>query len=213
MYVFLMAILLSCKTSIVKDKQTIRILPFYTHADFTPKWMDTSDAEYDNIHRIPNFTFMNQAGDSVTEKTVNGKIYVANFFFTTCPGICKKLTTNLGLVQAAYQNDTSLLLLSHSVTPENDNRERLKQYAIDYGVITNKWHLVTGKRAQIYSIARNAYFADEDMGEMKKTNDFLHTENVLLIDKQRRIRGIYKGTSVQEMNHLIADIAVLKLAE
>ena len=212
-YFALMAILVSCKISDVKEKQAARILPFYTTAEFTPQWIDKSAREYSNIHTIPDFTFINQQGDTITEKTFLGKIYVANFFFTTCPGICKKLTTNLGLVQNAFEKDTTLLLLSHSVTPEKDNSQRLKEYANEHGVLSNKWHLVTGNREKIYFIARNAYFADEDMGEKKTKDDFLHTENVLLIDKHRRIRGVYKGTSVQEMNNLISDITLLKREE
>ncbi len=149
----------------------------------------------------------------VTEKTFAGKIYVADFFFTSCPGICKRLTTNLTLVQTAFKDDDKVLLLSHSVTPETDNVDRLQQYAVSYGVIKNKWHLVTGSREQIYGIARNAYYADEDMGVKKNSSDFLHTENILLIDKHRRIRGVYKGTSVKDVNDLIADIKTLELEE
>jgi protein SCO1/2 len=100
--------------------------------------------------------------------------------------------------------------LSHSVTPESDNVTRLQQYAHAFGVMKNKWHLVTGKREEIYGIARNAYFADEDMGIKKSSNDFLHTENMLLIDKHSRIRGVYKGTSVKDVNDMIADIKILK---
>ena len=205
-------ILASCKQPIT-EKQAARILPFYTSADFTPQWIAPGSAEYTFIHTIPAFQFYDQAGDTITEKTIAGKIYVANFFFTSCPGICKRLTTNLGLVQTAFKEDDGVWILSHSVTPETDNIARLKQYANDFGVIHNKWHLVTGNRDQLYTIARRAYFADEDMGEKKNSNDFLHTENMLLIDRHRRIRGVYKGTFVKDVYDLIADIKVLKLEE
>ncbi len=209
----MIGILVCCKDPAVRKEQQARILPFYTSAEFTPQWIEKNSSAYNTIHSIPSFQFIDQDSTAVTEKTFAGKIYVADFFFTACPGICKKLTANLSLVQTAFKNDNDVLLLSHSVTPENDNVPRLQQYANAFGVIKNKWHLVTGKREDIYGIARNAYFADEDMGVKKNSDDFLHTENMLLIDKHRRIRGVYKGTSVKDMNDLIADIKVLKLDE
>ena len=209
-----LSILGSCRQQpVLTEKHTARILPFYSSADFTPQWIEPASAEYASIHTIPGFCFFDQAGDTITEKTVAGKIYVANFFFTTCPGICKRLTTNLWMVQTAFKADDTVLLLSHSVTPESDNIARLKQYAEAFGILPHKWHLVTGNRNEIYAIARHAYFADEDMGEKKNSNDFLHTENVLLIDKHRRIRGVYKGTSVKDVNDLITDITILKLEQ
>ncbi|MES2373246.1 MAG: SCO family protein [Bacteroidota bacterium] len=209
----MIGIFVCCKNPAVRKEQQARILPFYTTAAFTPQWIEKNSSAYNTIHSIPAFQFIDQDSTPITEKTFTGKIYVADFFFTACPGICKRLTTNLSLVQTAFKNDNDVLLLSHSVTPENDNVSRLQQYANAFGVIRNKWHLVTGKREDIYGIARNAYFADEDMGVKKNSDDFLHTENMLLIDKHRRIRGVYKGTSVKDMNDLIADIKVLKLEE
>jgi protein SCO1/2 len=212
-YMMILVLLTACSEQGNKEQLAMRKLPFYNSADFTPQWIEPHTAAYDSVHRIPAFRFIDQDSLVVTEKTFAGKIYVADFFFTGCPGICKRLTTNLALVQAAYKNDDGVLLLSHSVTPENDNVTRLKQYANAFGVIKNKWSLVTGNRDSIYSIARQAYFADEDMGVKKNSSDFLHTENMLLIDKHRRIRGVYKGTSVQEVNNLIADIKVLQAEE
>jgi protein SCO1/2 len=198
----------SCRQE--EKEQEPLVLPYYTTADFTPQWIETSAADYGSIHTIPSFRFINQSGDSVTEKTMTGKIYVADFFFTSCPGICKRLSTNLALVQEAFKDDNGVMLLSHSVTPENDSVPRLKQYAVAFGVMPGKWNLVTGNRSEIYRIAREAYFADEDMGRQKNENDFLHTENFLLIDSHRRIRGVYKGTSVADVNNLIADIKTLQ---
>ncbi len=211
--VFVTVTLVSCIQPAAKPEKEARVLPFYISADFTPLWISRSSPAYDSIHTIPSFQFTDQDGKEVTEKNFSSKIYVADFFFTSCPGICKRLTTNLALVQTAFQKDDAVLLLSHSVTPETDNVQKLKQYANGFGVIKNKWYLVTGNREQIYTIARQAYFADEDMGEKKNSNDFLHTENMLLIDKHRRIRGVYKGTSVKEVNDLIADIKILKQEE
>ncbi len=214
LYFFILVLLaFACgeaNTKVTKDDTSTR-LPFYNNASFTPNWIDLASPNYKNIHTIPNFAFVNQSGQPITQQTFEDKIYVANFFFTSCPGICKKLTNNLSIVQKAFVNDADVLLLSHSVTPENDSVPRLKKYAALYGVIDGKWHLVTGDRKAIYDIARRAYFADEDLGEVKNENDFLHTENVLLIDKHKHIRGVYKGTLEVDMQHLIDDIKTLKL--
>ena len=196
-----------------KKQAVANTLPFYTSADFTPRWIESTSPEYKNIHSIPSFSFTDQNGETVNEKTFDGKIYVADFFFTSCPGICKKLTANLSLVQKEFLNDDKVLLISHSVTPDTDSVARLKNYAMNNNVMNHKWRLVTGNKNEIYSIARESYFADEDMGVKKDANDFLHTENMLLIDKHRRIRGVYKGTSVAEINNLIADIKTLELEE
>ncbi len=202
----------SCQSP-VQQEQVEKALPFYTSADFTPQWISTTDPAYTGIHTIPDFQFTDQQGKTVTEKTVAGKIYVAGFFFTACPGICKRLTNHLALVQKAYLADEDLRILSHSVTPDADSVARLQQYAADYGVISDKWFLLTGNRDSIYILARKAYFADEDMGTQKNSSDFLHTENLLLIDRHRRIRGVYKGTSLKDVNDLIADIRLLKREE
>ncbi len=192
-------------------KQTAQ-LPFYTSADFTPHWLTKDSADYNSIHTIPPFSFIDQNGNIITEKTVAGKIYITDFFFTSCPGICPRLTKNLKLVQDAFVNDTNVILLSHSVTPDIDNVSVLKKYAKNYGVIDNKWHLLTGNKDSIYTIARKSYFADEDLGEQRNTSDFLHTENMLLLDKKRRIRGIYKGTSPADIANMVTDIKILEQA-
>jgi protein SCO1/2 len=210
-FIILMAsLVLSCHVQ-QQRHETQHRLPFYNSADFDPQWIDDTAAAYKSIHTIPSFSFMDQNGEIVTDKKFSNKIYVADFFFTSCPGICKKLTTNLALVQHEFLTDTNLLILSHSVTPETDNVAKLRQYATNFGAINHKWFLVTGERNKIYSIARNAYFADEDLGQKKSTNDFLHTENVLLIDKHKRIRGVYKGTSELQIKNLMDDIKILEL--
>lgn len=204
-FIFCCTILLnSCSSSINNSVG----LPYYSTADFTPQWLTAKDI--DTLHSIPDFTFTDQEGKVITRKTFDNKITVVDFFFTTCPGICKKLTSSLAKVQQVFKEDNNVLLLSHSVTPEKDNVTVLKKYADDNGVINGKWHLVTGKRNEIYSIARTAYFADEDMGWKQDSTTFLHTENILLIDKQHHIRGVYKGTIPKEVDDLIADIKKLK---
>ena len=186
-------------------------LPYYNTADFTPNWKQSGEA--DTAHTIPDFSFTNQDGQQVTRKNFDGKITVVDFFFTSCPGICKKLTNSLKQVQDAYKKDDQVLLLSHSVTPEKDNVQVLKEYASAHGAINGKWHFVTGDRNAIYNIARTAYFADEDMGWKQDSTTFLHTENVLLIDKHHHIRGVYKGTIPLQVNDLIEDIKDLETEE
>ena len=208
--ILLASTVLGCKQN-KKLPEPQHRLPFYNTADFTAEWMDSTTSANKNIHVIPAFSFTDQNAAVITEKNFSNKIYVADFFFTACPGICKKLTSNLSLVQKEFVDDTNVLLLSHSVTPETDDPATLKQYANNFGAISNKWFLVTGDRNAIYSIARNAYFADEDLGQKKSDKDFLHTENILLIDKYKRIRGVYKGTSELQIKNLIDDIKVLEL--
>ena len=204
----IMMLLTSCKNEI--KPQPEKQLPYYNTADFNPQWLDNDAAKNTTIHTIPSFSFTNQNGETITEKTTDGKIYVVDFFFTRCPGICPRLTKNLAVVQDSMRNDNNVLLLSHSVTPESDSTSVLKRYAKEHNVISGKWHLLTGNRDSIYTIARQAYFADEDLGQQKDASDFLHTENMLLIDKHRRIRGIYKGTSETEMKNIIDDIRLLE---
>jgi len=206
---------MSCKdssTSKETTKVTSRVaeLPFYKEATFTPYWLDAKSEAADIMHRIPKFNLVNQLGEEVTEETFKDKIYVADFFFTTCPGICPKMTANMMVLQEAFLEEDDVLLLSHSVTPETDSVSTLKRYAETKGVIDRKWHLVTGDRKQIYDLGRRAYFAEEDLGVDKTEDDFLHTENFVLIDKNRHIRGIYNGLNKTSVQQLIADVKTLQ---
>lgn len=185
-------------------------LPFYNSAEFTPQWLEAGSEALINFHQIAPFAFVNQNGDAVNNETFAGKIYIADFIFTSCPGICPKMMKNMATLQQAFQEDSDVLLLSHSVTPEIDSVSVLKRYARKNGVKDNKWHLVTGDKAEIYDIARRSYFADEDLGMQKGINDFLHTENFLLIDANKRIRGIYNGVMPAETTRLIEDVRILK---
>ncbi|MFT4644409.1 MAG: protein SCO1/2 [Planctomycetota bacterium] len=200
----------SCKeTNNSKITESIA-LPYYKDAYFTPVWLNKNSVELANFHKIPNFELISHRGEIITEKTVEGKIYVTNFFFTTCPGICPKMTSNLSILQDEFKNDTTLLLLSHSVTPDKDSVAVLAKFAQKNNVSANQWHLLTGKRQQIYNLGRLFYFVEEDLGMEKDPDDFLHTENFVLIDKNRHIRGIYNGLNTTAVNQLIADIYTLK---
>ncbi|MEL6813164.1 MAG: SCO family protein, partial [Bacteroidota bacterium] len=143
-------------------------------------------------------------------KTFENKIYVTDFFFTLCPGICPKMTANMSILQEEFKNDSHVLLLSHSVTPERDSISVLKEYALEHGVMSHTWHLVTGDRDEIYTLGRSSYFVEEDLGLVRSKDDFLHTENFVLIDKNKHIRGIYNGLNKGSIQQLIADIHTLK---
>jgi protein SCO1/2 len=174
--------------------------------------VDSTLQHVKKYHRIADFSLLNQNGDTITQENYRNKIYVADFFFTTCPTICPIMTANLVEVQAALANDSEVLLLSHSVTPEIDSVAQLKKYAIEKGVNDAKWNLVTGDKKQIYELARKSYLAVQEDGDGGPF-DMIHTENFILVDKQRRIRGFYDGTKEEEMDRLLLDIEILKNSE
>lgn len=181
-------------------------LPYYNSPDFTPVW--NMDTLHQPLHVIPPFSFTNQNGERVTERTFEHTIYVAGFFFTSCGVVCPKMTVNLKKVQQAFASNNQVAFLLHTVTPWIDSCTRLKAYATRYG-LNGQWQLVTGNQAAIYKMARQAYFAEEEPGFQKDTTEFLHTEHLLLIDKNRHIRGIYNGTLPLDADRLISDIKVL----
>jgi protein SCO1/2 len=191
----------------VTEKET---LPFFNQADWTPEWIDLKDSNYAKIHRIPAFSFINQEGKLITEASVNGKIYVANFFFSRCSNICPKMTANMQLLQEAFKDDEQIILLSHSVTPDEDSVPVLAAYAAENKVDGNKWNLLTGDKNELYRLAKKEYFAGDSVGYFQTGNDFLHTENFILIDSHRRIRGVYNGTLGVEIERIIKDIELLK---
>ncbi|WP_139957871.1 SCO family protein [Flavicella sediminum] len=208
-----LALSVSCKTENKEKaplKKEISTLPFFNTGDFTPEWISIDDKTYSDIHSIPDFSFINQDGLEVTQDTYKGKIYVADFFFTSCTGICRSLSLNMKILQEEFMDDPDVYLLSHSVTPSMDSVPVLKKYAKDYGVNSKKWNLVTGDKEVIYELARTAYFSDEDFVKTKEASEFIHTENFLLIDAKGRIRGVYNGTLQLEAKRLIRHIKLLK---
>jgi len=188
-------------------------LPFINQPDFTPEWIKPTDSNYTSIHQIPKFSFTNQDNQLVTEKTVEGKIYVANFIFTRCNNICPKMTANMDILQQRFKEDKGVIFLSHSVTPEMDSVPVLRKFAKDKGIKSGKWHLLTGNKDEIYELAKQQYYAGDTIGFYQKRNEFLHTENFILVDQHRRIRGVYNGTLRVEMDRLIEDIGSLKLED
>ena len=191
--------------SILKSKET---LPIYQPAQVNSKLVDASVAHRIKYHTVSDFNLINQNGDTITQAFYDDKIYVADFFFTTCQSICPVMTKNMKKVQDKLIYDKEILLLSHSVTPEIDSVEQLKRYAISHQINDDKWNLVTGDKKQIYNLARKSYLAVEDnpIGEY----DMIHTENFILIDKKNQIRGFYDGTLELEIARLLDDIEILK---
>lgn len=209
---FLLLLVMSCGKSGENQEQDSQVetLPFYKEATFTPDWLEPDSEQLKSYHQIPAFNLINQLGDTVTEANLTGKIYVSDFFFTTCPGICPKMTTNMALLQEEFLEDEDIMLLSHSVTPEIDNVAMLQNYAEAKAVKAEKWHLLTGDRKTIYDLGRRSYFVEEDQGVDKTEDEFLHTENFVLVDHNRHIRGIYNGLNKASVSQLIADIKTLK---
>ena len=201
-YTLIFALFMICSC---KDK--VRPFPYYDTPDFTPKWEMPDNKTF---HQIRSFALLNQENKPFTEKDIEGKICVADFFFTSCPGICPKMTRSMADIQKEFMNDDEIMLLSHSVNPEKDSVSILKKYAKEKNINFNRWKLLTGNKDEIYDLGRKYYFVEEDEG-IKKGNDvFLHTENFILIDKQRHIRGIYNGLDPNSIDNLIKDIRILK---
>ncbi len=208
-----MLLLAACggETNVKKEKTSrVDALPYYEDATFLPHWLEPNSKETKSFHRISPFQLTNQEGETITEKSLNNKIYVADFFFASCPGICPQMTENMKILQEAFLDDDEVMLLSHSVTPERDSVAVLKNYAEAKDINAKKWYLLTGDQAQIYKLGRQDYFIEEDLGLEKEEDDFLHTENFVLVDKNRHLRGIYNGLKISDINQIIADIKTLK---
>jgi len=186
----------------LKQKKT---LPIFNPSDVNPELVDSTMQYVAKYHTIADFSFTNQNGKTITQKEYEGKIYVADFFFTTCGSICPIMTTNMVDVQKAFLNNPKVMLLSHTVFPETDSVSVLKKYALEKGVDDRKWNLVTGNKKDIYTMARKSYLAVK-LGKPSELYDMVHTENFVLIDAKRRVRGFYDGTKKEEIQRLIDDI-------
>ena len=189
----------------------IERLPVYQPASVNNELVDSTIVHKINYHKISDFSLTNQNGEIVTQKKYDNKIYIADFFFTTCQSICPIMTKNMKDLQDKLIEDSEILLLSHTVFPEIDSVEVLKKYAIDNSVIDSKWDLVTGDKKEIYDLARKSYLAAK--GNKFSEYDLIHTENFVLIDKKKQIRGFYDGTDKEEINRLINDIKILKKSD
>ncbi len=185
-----------------------KTLPIFTPRDVNPELVDSTVQHIGYNHIIADFAFTNQNGKTITQKDYEGKVYVADFFFTTCQTICPKMTDNMVWLQDKIKDNSKVKLLSFSVTPDIDSVPVLKQYALDKGVIDDKWNLVTGDKKDIYYLARKSYLVVKT-GKPEDLYDMVHTENFVLVDQKKRIRGFYDGTNKQDMEKLLDDINFL----
>lgn len=189
--------------------QPKKMLPVYQPSMVDKSLVDSTLHYTKKYHKVADFSLVNQNGDTITQENYKGKIYVADFFFTTCLTICPIMTKNMAEIQEAVKDDPNIMLLSHSVTPQIDTVAQLKRYALEKGVIDSKWNLVTGDKKQIYELARKSYLAVKNDGDGGPF-DMVHTENFILVDKEKRIRGFYDGTNREDIDRLLEDIKILE---
>ena len=206
--VFSLCLLSSCGSN-QKSPQEVATLPFYNSVDYTPEWISESDPTNSKIHKIADFEFTDHHGKKFNNKSLQGKIYVADFFFTSCPSICPKLTLSMEQLQNEFIDELDVQLISHTVMPWKDSVSVLNQYAENMDINYAKWKLLTGPEDEIYKLARKSYFADEQFGFTSDESDFLHTDKFILVDKKRRIRGIYTGLVEEDLQRLKEDIRLL----
>ena len=205
----LSAIIISIIYQLLKPAPT---LPIYQPDMVNKELVDTTVQYVRKYHKVPDFKLVNQNGDTITQKDYKDKIYIADFFFTTCQGICPIMTDHMVKIQREFKDDPEVLLLSHSVTPEIDSVAQLKKYAEEKGVIDEKWNLVTGDKKQIYDLARKSYLVAKSQGNGGKY-DMVHTENFALVDKNKQVRGFYDGTNPEAIEQLVEDVKLLKKLE
>ena len=186
-----------------------KVLPIYQPSMVNYELVDSTLQHVKKYHKIAPFSFENQNGKTITQDDYEGKIYIADFFFTTCPTICPKMTANMVNIQEEILNDSTVMLLSYSVTPKIDSVLQLKKYAIEKGVNDEKWNLLTGNKKEIYTMARKSYLVVKEDGD-GGPYDMIHTENFILVDPEKRIRGFYDGTDTLAMRELLIDLEILK---
>lgn len=184
-------------------------LPIYNPSDLNPAVVDDDLERVGRGHRIGDFDLVDQWGNKADSSLLKGKIYVADFFFTTCPTICIDMGANFQRIQEIYKDEERFHLVSHTVMPEIDTVEVMHAYGERMGAIKGKWHLLTGEKRELYRMARREYFAVMEQGTSFDEHDFIHTENVILVDEKKRIRGFYDGTSDLDIDRLIGDIQIL----
>jgi len=185
-----------------------KTLPIYQPDMVNPELVDIDKQHVRKYHTIADFSLTNQNGKTITEKDYENKIYIADFFFTTCPTICPIMTDNMVRLQQQLKENDQIMFLSHTVTPEIDSVPQLRKYATEKGVDDSNWNMVTGDRIQIYDLARKSYLvAQEDPDGDNYA--MIHTENFVLVDTKKRIRGFYDGTDWGEMERLLRDVGTL----
>ena len=207
-FVFLGILLVSIFIAIFILTKPSKSLPIFNPRDVNPELVDSTIQHLGYNHTIEDFSFKNQNGETISQKDYEGKVYVADFFFTTCPTICPKMTDNMVWLQNQIRNNDKVKLMSFSVTPDIDSVPVLKKYAIEKGVLDSKWNLLTGDKKDIYYLARKSFLVVKT-GSPEEMYDMVHTENFVLVDEKKRIRGFYDGTNLEEVKQLLEDINFL----
>ena len=199
-------VIISIFYQILKPRE---VLPIFQPAQVNEELVDSTIQHVRKYHTIADFSLINQNGKTITQETYKNKIYVADFFFTTCQTICPIMTDHMVILQNQLKLDPEVMLLSHTVTPKIDSVAQLKKYALEKGVLDAKWNLVTGDKKEIYELARKSYLAVKSNGDGGEY-DMIHTENFILVDQKKRIRGYYDGTNLEDIELLLRDIKLLK---
>lgn len=195
---------MSRKTLIYIGFFVVLLAGFYA---FLYATIDSKKSRLPVLNDVRPFSFQRQDGQQVTEKDIKGKVYIAEFFFTTCPGICPKMNTNMRAVYEKFKNKDNFLILSHTVDPENDTIARLKVYADSLGADVKNWWFLTGTKEALYKAARESYILDDPQNNAIDIKEqFLHTQFFALVDKNGRVRGIYDGLKKSELAKLNADV-------
>ncbi|MFT5780581.1 MAG: protein SCO1/2 [Crocinitomicaceae bacterium] len=184
-------------------------LPVINPIDLEEEMVDPELLRKGYGHKVGNFSFVNQNGETITQNEVKGKVYVAEYFFTTCGTICPKMNEQMRRVQMSFADNDDVRILSFTVNPEVDTVEQMKQYAVGHGAKDGQWHFLTGTREKLYELARKSYFIlkpaeAQNLGDVG--SDFIHTNNFVLVDREKRIRGYYDGTNEKEVGKLIKDM-------
>ena len=191
------------------NKNQDKPLPIYNPADLNEELVDISLRNTSKNHTVLDFNLINQNGQTITQEDYKNKIYVTDFFFTSCGSICPIMTNNMAKIQKEFINNDNVMFLSISVTPTIDSVPLLRKYANSKGVIDTKWNITTGEKKHIYNLARKSYFAVVEKGD-GGLQDFIHTPNFILVDTKKQIRGIYDGTNNDDIEHIIKDIIKLQ---
>ncbi len=198
---------------IIQQEESKRKIPILNPNEVNPVLVDSSLHQKGIGHLISGFNLINQNGENVNESVIKNKIVIADFFFTSCPSICPKMTSQLERIQEEFKDDYRIMILSHTVWPERDSVPLLKDYALQYNADKSKWLFLTGDKVHLYDLARKSYLVAPSLTDTNFThgseNDFVHTENFVLVDSKKRIRGYYDGTDKEEVDELILDIKEL----
>ena len=212
--VFILVVLIICVaiSYTMLQKSTQDPLPIINPTDLKKELVDPELLTVGQGHTIGDFSFTNQDGRTITQKEIENKVFVAEYFFSTCKSICPIMNQQMQRIQKQFKGNKNIKLLSFTVDPEIDNAETLKTYASQHGYEKGQWHFLTGSKSSLYSLARKSFFV---LKPAEATNigdagsDFIHTNNFVLVDKKKRIRGYYDGTNPEEITELIQDIDLL----